>query len=168
MWSPLLVTVKGDIVQSVPCTAAIVRTHLSSNHSWFIPQFSLVAAETPNSETGRNWARNGRWILPISISFVSQGIFITCRNFLRHRVDGFTVPPKELVLWIFIALRNTSPSAGFEPSNLGYNRMHANHCTTENEWSPLSLCIFKKMWRTGSHFSWIVMEEFTQMLPGAS
>jgi hypothetical protein len=45
--------------------------------------------------------------------------------------DGFTSPPKERVLLIFIALKNPSPSAGFEPANLESNGKHANHYTIE-------------------------------------
>jgi hypothetical protein len=33
--------------------------------------------------------------------------------------DGFTTLPKEVVLRIFISLKNSSLSAGFEPANLG-------------------------------------------------
>jgi hypothetical protein len=36
------------------------------------------------------------------------------------------IPPKEVVLLIFIALKNPSSSAGFEPANLEYNGKHAN------------------------------------------
>jgi hypothetical protein len=47
---------RGSIVHSVPCTAtifsSIVHPHLSSNHSWFIHQGSLVIAVTPSSEAG--------------------------------------------------------------------------------------------------------------------
>jgi hypothetical protein len=46
---------------------------------------------------------------------------------LRHGADGFISPPNESVLRIFGALKNTSPSAGFEPSNLGSNGKHANY-----------------------------------------
>jgi hypothetical protein len=52
---------------------------------------------------------------------------LTCRKILRHGGDGFTSLPKECVLRIFIALKNTSPTAGFEPSNLGPNSKQANH-----------------------------------------
>jgi hypothetical protein len=34
---------------------------------------------------------------------------------------------KEAVLWIFIALKNPSPSVGFEPVKLGSNGKHNNH-----------------------------------------
>jgi hypothetical protein len=41
--------------------------------------------------------------------------------------SGFISPPNEGVLWIFIALKNPWPLAGFEPMNLGSNRKHADH-----------------------------------------
>jgi hypothetical protein len=36
---------------------------------------------------------------------------------LRHGTDGFTSPPKVVVLRIFITLKNPSPSVGIEPAN---------------------------------------------------
>jgi hypothetical protein len=43
---------------------------------------------------------------------------LTCHKILQHGTDGFTPPPKEGVLRISIALKNPSPSAGFEPANV--------------------------------------------------
>jgi hypothetical protein len=40
--------------------------------------------------------------------------------------------PMGDVLRISIALKNPSPSAGFEPTNLGCNGKHANHYTTDD------------------------------------
>jgi hypothetical protein len=40
-------------------------------------------------------------------------------GFLLRGTDGFTSSPREVVLSIFIALRNPSTSAGFEPANPG-------------------------------------------------
>jgi hypothetical protein len=37
------------------------------------------------------------------------------------------------MLRIIIALKNSSPLAGFEPANLGSNGKHAEHYTTEND-----------------------------------
>jgi hypothetical protein len=54
------------------------------------------------------------------------------RQILRHGTDGFTSPPKEVVIRIFIALKTTSPSMGFEPMNLGANGKNNNHYITEN------------------------------------
>ena len=45
--------------------------------------------------------------------------------YLRHGTNGFTSPPKEGVLMIFIALKNPTASAGFEPANLGTKGQHA-------------------------------------------
>jgi hypothetical protein len=52
---------------------------------------------------------------------------------LRLGANGFTSSPTEGVLQTFIALKNPSPSAGFEPTNLGSNGKHANHYTTEDD-----------------------------------
>jgi hypothetical protein len=41
--------------------------------------------------------------------------------------DGFTSPPKEGVLRIFIVFKDPLPSAGIEPANLGSNSKHAGH-----------------------------------------
>jgi hypothetical protein len=46
---------------------------------------------------------------------------------LRHGTDGFTSPPMEVVLRIFMALKNLSTSVGIEPANLGSSGEHANH-----------------------------------------
>jgi hypothetical protein len=43
------------------------------------------------------------------------------RKILRFGADGFIFSPKEDVLRIFIALKSSSSSAGFEPAKLGYN-----------------------------------------------
>jgi hypothetical protein len=47
--------------------------------------------------------------------------------------DGFISPPKEVVLRIFIALKKTLSSAGFEPTNLGLDDKYHNHFTTKAE-----------------------------------
>jgi hypothetical protein len=59
--------------------------------------------------------------------------YLTCRKILRLGVKGFSSLPKDGVLWIFIALKNSSPSAGFEPANLGSNNKHTYHYTTEDD-----------------------------------
>jgi hypothetical protein len=64
--------------------------------------------------------------------FSLRNICIHARKFLlhsvnlRHGTDGFTSPPKEVVLRIFITLKNTS-SVGIEPTNLGSSGEHSNH-----------------------------------------
>jgi hypothetical protein len=67
----------------------------------------------------------------VSLSYFNGSL--TCRKILRHGADGFTSSPKELVLRIFIDLKNTSSSAGCEPANLGDNDRHNNHWTTEGD-----------------------------------
>jgi hypothetical protein len=54
---------------------------------------------------------------------------------LRHGADDFTSPPKENTLRIFIGFKNPSPSAGFEPANIGSNCKHANNYTAEGDYS---------------------------------
>jgi hypothetical protein len=52
-----------------------------------------------------------------NIFFHTLKASLTCRKILRHGADGFISPPREGVLWIFIALENPPPSAGIEPAN---------------------------------------------------
>jgi hypothetical protein len=58
-----------------------------------------------------------------NISIHARKVLLHSVN-LRHGTDGFTSPPKEVVLPIFITLY---PSAGIEPANLGSSSEHANH-----------------------------------------
>jgi hypothetical protein len=58
----------------------------------------------------------------------------TCRKISRRGASGFASHPKESVLRIFIALKNTSPRQDFEPTTLGYSGKHTNHFTTEATW----------------------------------
>jgi hypothetical protein len=60
-----------------------------------------------------------------SIFFHTSKGSLTFRKILRHGTDGFNSLPKEGVLLIFIALKNSSASTIFEPANLGYNGKHA-------------------------------------------
>jgi hypothetical protein len=68
----------------------------------------------------------------ISVVFRTQR-YLTCLKILRHGADGLTYPPKEGVPRIFIALKNPSSSAGYEPTNLGSKDKHAKHYTTEDD-----------------------------------
>jgi hypothetical protein len=65
------------------------------------------------------------------VSLSCYAVLLTCRKILRHGADGITSPTKEGVLRTFTALKNPSPSAGFESAMLGSNGKHANHYTTE-------------------------------------
>jgi hypothetical protein len=42
-------------------------------------------------------------------------------------IDSFTSPLKEVVLRIFITMKNLAFLAGFEPANLGSSGKHANY-----------------------------------------
>jgi hypothetical protein len=93
---------------------------------------AAVAAETSGSEAGRNRARiAAEFCLSVSLSCLKGSL--TCRKILRRGADGFTSTSKEVVLRTYIALINQSPSAGFEPANLGSNGKHDDHHTTEND-----------------------------------
>jgi hypothetical protein len=68
-----------------------------------------------------------------------QSIFIhtsnwssTCLALLRHEADGFTSLRRKVCCGFF-ALKNPSPSVGFEPANLGSYDKHDNHWTTEDD-----------------------------------
>jgi hypothetical protein len=62
--------------------------------------------------------KRGRRILLTRHLFHDCKVLLHAVN-LRHGTDGFTSPPKEVVLRIFITFKNPSSSAGFEPANLG-------------------------------------------------
>jgi hypothetical protein len=62
---------------------------------------------------------------------------LTCREISQHEIHVFTFPPREIVLWIFIALKNPSSSSGFEPANLGPNGRHA---TTRASRATVNAC----------------------------
>jgi hypothetical protein len=69
--------------------------------------------------------------LPVSLSYLKGSL--TCSKILQQGADGFTSFPKEVVLRIFIAIKDTALSAEFEPSNLGSSGKHDSHYTTEND-----------------------------------
>jgi hypothetical protein len=48
---------------------------------------------------------------------------LTCRKIL-HGADGFNFPRKEIVLQIFIVVKNPSSSAEIRPSNLEFSGNH--------------------------------------------
>jgi hypothetical protein len=74
---------------------------------------------------------------------------------ILHGTDGFTSPPKEVVLRIFITLKKSLPSAGFEPANLWSNGKHANHYTADDDesrgcclppFASVCLCFCLSLW----------------------
>jgi hypothetical protein len=81
------------------------------------------------------WHNAFHTLRPLVIYCASQSELL--KN-LRHKIlrrgtDGFTSRLKEVVLRIFIALKNPSSSAGSEPANLGSNGKHDNQQTTEGD-----------------------------------
>jgi hypothetical protein len=59
--------------------------------------------------------KHGRWILLTKHLFHARKVILHA----VHGTDGFTSPPKEVVLRILMTLKNASSSAEFEPANLG-------------------------------------------------
>ena len=74
---------------------------------------------------------------------------------MRHGTNGFTYLPKEGVLRIFLALKNSTNSAGFQPANLGTKGQHS----TSRPPKPFSELII-----TEEHSSAYVETEILQML----
>jgi hypothetical protein len=70
-------------------------------------------------------------MLPTKFLFHTRQGPLTRSKILRHGAESYTPPapppPNDVVLRIFITLKNPSPSAGFEPSNLRFNGQHGNH-----------------------------------------
>jgi hypothetical protein len=105
---------------------------------------------TPDSSTRSLWqsyqqghlGKVGQWTKEwefcISVSEIPQGTF-TCRKTL-HGTYGFTSHPKEGVLRIFIAIKNSIFSAGSEPATLVSSGKHTNHYITE----ATPMCIRKQ------------------------
>jgi hypothetical protein len=62
--------------------------------------------------------KHGRRILLTKHLFHARKVLLHAIN-LRHGTDGFTSPPKEVVLWIFITLKIHRPRPGLNPQTLG-------------------------------------------------
>jgi hypothetical protein len=69
-----------------------------------------------------------------SISFIFRS-FLICRKIFQQGADNFTSSPKEGILQTFVALKNLSPSAGFEVANLGSNsKLSVNYTAEDDKW----------------------------------
>jgi hypothetical protein len=109
---------------------------LGRAHSWQLVTGQLAALLFYRSWCDRQshlagsqetWVRNGGFEFSLrNISIHARKVLLHAVN-LRHVTDGFTSPPKEVVLQIFITLKNPSTSVGIEPANLGSSGEHANH-----------------------------------------
>jgi hypothetical protein len=119
---------QGGIVQSVPCTAAIfwstVLRDLSSNHH-VISSTSALLLQRRHLVVKQGVGEKCPWIHRTQYICTTLQGSLKYRKIIRHGADGFTSPLKEGVLRIFIALKNPSLSAGFEPANRESNSKHA-------------------------------------------
>jgi hypothetical protein len=89
----------------------------------FQSSLTILLDESSSSKVGGGCEGNYEFCLTQYLFHLSKGS-LTCRKILRHGADGFTSPAMEGVQRIFIALKNPSPSAGFEDANLGSNDKH--------------------------------------------
>jgi hypothetical protein len=81
--------------------------------------------EPSSSKSGETWVRNMKAEFCLQdISFHVCDVLLHAVN-RRHRTDSFTSLLKEVMLWIFITLKNPSSSARFEPVNNGPSGKHA-------------------------------------------
>jgi hypothetical protein len=89
---------------------------------WFLtfPDSWQITAGTPSSKSREKLGEFFPLILLVKyFSHTPQGS-LTCRKILRHGADGFTPPPKEVVLRISIALEKIHlPGPGLIPRTLG-------------------------------------------------
>jgi hypothetical protein len=101
---------------------------IDKESSWFVYQSSpvLLQAESSSSDAGGSGQGNDEFFLT-KYFFHTWKCSLTSCKILWHIADGFTSPPKEGVLRIFIAVKNPSPSAGFETVNVGSSDKHASH-----------------------------------------
>jgi hypothetical protein len=85
-----------------------------------------ISVKTPSSQAGRNFARNAYEVFQQSTCFIFREVLQHAAKSQQHGTNGFTSPPNEVVLWMFIALKNPSSNAGFEPENVRSNDKHDN------------------------------------------
>ena len=83
---------------------------------------------------GTTWARNGRWILPQNARLPRniQGSF-TCRKSTTWDRRLY-FPSEGRCAEDFFALKNPTPSVGFEPANLGTKSQHATSRPMKTLW----------------------------------
>jgi hypothetical protein len=107
---------------------------VSSNHSRFIHHSFLLWLQQRHLIVKQRetwWKLAIEFCLSVSLSYL-KGSLICCK-ILWHGANRFTSPPKEVMLWIFITLKNQSLLARFESTNLGPYGKKANHYTTKND-----------------------------------
>jgi hypothetical protein len=90
------------------------------SHSWFIHQNSLAVTSRHLVAKQERRRENGIEFCLRIISFILVGIFKIPQNLKTWGWD-FTSLPTEVVVRIFISLKNPLSSYRFEPANLGPN-----------------------------------------------
>jgi hypothetical protein len=94
--SPILASV---VLFKNPLSTATFNSQISNNYSFFYKEILF-----PKVVTGRTLSPSG--------TQAASGPYVV-------QVSGFTSPPKQDVLRIFIALNNPSPRLGLNPRTLG-------------------------------------------------
>jgi hypothetical protein len=127
---------RDGIVRSDPCYfehfLICCAPHLGSNIFRLIHETSLLWLQqrhlvVKREETG--WEMVAELCLSVSPFYLKGSLtLVTYRRILRHGANGFTFPPKQVLLRIFIALKNISLSV----ANLGSVGKRDNHYTAEN------------------------------------
>jgi hypothetical protein len=88
--------------------------YLSCNHIRVIHQSSLLWLQQRHLVVGRSGREvTAKFYLSVSLSYLKGSL--TCRKVLRHGANGYTSPPKEVVVQIFIALKNNRSRPGLNP-----------------------------------------------------
>jgi hypothetical protein len=103
---------------------SVVRSHISSNNSWFIHRGCPEITSRDSSEAGETWRE-----MALSFSYEVAICFHTCRvpccKILKHGTDNFTSEGSRAT--DFYCPKNPLSSAGFDPETLGSNCKHVNH-----------------------------------------
>jgi hypothetical protein len=99
----------------------------------------LMCPPEPSGRQSGDLGEKWRQFCLRNISIHARKVLLRAVN-LRHGTDGFTSPPKEVVLRIFITLKSPSISVGIEPANLGSSGEHANHSSTYNKHYICNIC----------------------------
>jgi hypothetical protein len=94
--------------------------YIDRGNSWFVRQSSLATLQEESSSSKAGGTDNGNYEFGLTKYLCSyfQKI-LTCLKILRHGADGFTFPPKEVVLRILLPLEMCRPRAGLNPRTLG-------------------------------------------------
>jgi hypothetical protein len=107
------------MVQQPYMGSGLLLPPLGRAHSWQLVTGQLAAMLFYRSRCDRQshlagsqktWVRNGGFEFSLrNISIHARKVLLHAVN-LRHGSDGFTSPPKEVVLPIFVTLKNPSTS----------------------------------------------------------